>query len=106
MARKSNPVSPVSDTKRSPTPESPPAIGVKPQRIAPLVAPKPVRRAETPSSDALSSVPNLQNPAQQKPHNLSLTEEIKQRLVTLKKSSDEPAAEATGPSPTITHSPK
>ncbi len=106
MARKSNPVSPVSDTKHSPAPESPPAIGVKPQRIAPLVAPKPVRHVETPSSNALSSAPNLQKPAQQKPNTLSLTEEIKQRLVTLKKSGEEPAAEAKGPSPTIPRSPK
>ncbi len=106
MSIKSNSVSPVSDTKSSPTPESPTAIGVKPQRIAPLVAPKPVRRGETPSSNALSSVPNLQKPAQQKPNTLSLTEEIKQRLVTLKKSGEEPAAEAKGPSPTITHSPR
>lgn len=101
MSSKSNPVSPAT---RSP-PVSPPAIGVQSQRIPPLVAPKPVSRAVASSSDALSSAPSPQKPAQQKPNALSL-EEIKQKLSTLKKSSAEPAAEAKEQSPRVTRSPK
>jgi hypothetical protein len=69
---------------------SPPNIGVLPRKKPPLVAPKPVRSTETASPAVASSAPNQPD---QKTNNNSFSDDIKQRLASLKKTGAESPVE-------------
>jgi len=82
---------------------SPPSITAQARKTPPLVAPKPVRSTETASPAVASSAPNQPD---QKTNNYSFTDEIKQRLASLKKTGAQSPVENEKQEPSLSRSPK